>query len=171
MNLRDRSRCVIDGSVVRASIDRSHKHLYGIDRCLHCMACRRMNWSWMTKNLMTRPFNALRDRWIRRSRKHRSIAQASIDRASIDRSGCAVDGWSYTIDNPWPSIDACTVWHVEDWTEAEWLSIWWLGLLMFQSTFSFSFQLRRQCQWIRVRLYHLPFLQPLTRPGGSVVSL
>ena len=43
-----------------------------------------------------------------------SSAQPSIDRANIDRSRCAIDGWSWTIDHPCPSIDACTVRHVDD---------------------------------------------------------
>ena len=43
-----------------------------------------------------------------------SVVSASIDRASIDRSRCAIDGLSCTIDHPWPSIDACTVRHLDD---------------------------------------------------------
>ena len=33
---------------------------------------------------------------------------------TIDRSHCGTDGLSCTIDHPWPSIDACTVRHVDD---------------------------------------------------------
>ena len=52
----------------------------------------------------------------------------SLAQASIDRSCCAIDGWSCTIDHLWPSIDACTVRHEDDWTEAEWLRFGWLAL-------------------------------------------
>ena len=57
-----------------------------------------------------------------------SLAQTSIDRPNIDRSRCAIDRWSCTIDHSRPSMDACTVRHVDDWPEAEWLRFWCLGL-------------------------------------------
>ena len=41
------------------------------------------------------------------------LAQPSINRTTIDQSCCANDGWSYTADHPWPSIDACTVRHAD----------------------------------------------------------
>ena len=60
-----------------------------------------------------------------------SLAQPSIDCASIDQSHCPINGWTCTIDHPWPSIHVCTAMHIDDWTEAEWLWFWWQGLCNF----------------------------------------
>ena len=42
------------------------------------------------------------------------LAQPSIDRATMDRWRSANDVKSCAIDHRWPSIDACTVRHVDD---------------------------------------------------------
>ena len=46
--------------------------------------------------------------------RDRSIEPPSIDRERNDRSLCANDEWTCIIDHPCPSIDACTIRHVED---------------------------------------------------------